>query len=67
MVRLYKKLREYNINMNIHMHGETVYFTFNKKNHTDINPVHIDLLELNPDEAEDILIKHLGIFLDTIK
>lgn len=71
MVRLYKKLHELGAFMEIApdvCNGGTVYFSFCKDDCCSIaHPVHLDLIELVQDKAEDILIKHLEEFIDTLR
>ena len=67
MVELYKKLGEYDIELDIHTYKETVYFTFRKDGFVHSCPVHIDLIELAPDKAEWGLLLHLDTFVDTLK
>lgn len=67
MVELYKKIGEYDVELNVHTHKENVYFTFMKDGFIHCCPVHIDLFELALDKAESGLLQHLESFMSTIR
>lgn len=71
MVRLYKKLREYGVAMMIEpdvVHEDYLYISFDKDaRDSTARHIHLDLIRLVPDKAEDIIIKHLDEFIDSLK
>lgn len=75
MVRLYKELHKNNVEMHINIWGPggddyydaTVFFTFMKGDHVMKCPVAWDLLRIEPVISENILIKHLDTFVDSLK
>lgn len=70
MVRLYKKLFKYDLDMRVEpdVSGTVMLFTFESRRHVSEDcPVPLSMIELYPDEAEDVLLKHLATFLHTIR
>lgn len=70
MVRLYKKLFEYDLYMRVEpdVSGDIMLFTFETtKQVSEYCPIPLSMIELYPDEAEDVLLKHLSAFLHTIR
>ena len=63
MVRLYKKLFEYEVTMEVYCNGNFVYFTFKKMGKSESCSIPIDNLGFYPEETENILIRYLKSLL----